>query len=828
MSFTTGDSIVSKQAMLNTNARRVLHSTMMAVLAVFTTSSAMATIPVVTQLEPRGVVRGEETVIQFKGSRLSDASEVLCDLPGIEILEVKAVNNSQVDVKVKAAADLTPGLYPLRLITKSGIANLRLLGVGAMPIVKEAEPNNEFDAPQKIELNSTVDGVVTREDIDHYQVDLKKGQTLNVEVEGIRIAFSLRNRDILDPYIAILDSGRFEVASSDDSALLQQDGLCSFTAPEDGTYTILVRDSSFQGSNLGGYRLHVGTFPRPVTVIPAGGQPSTELNAKLVMSDGSERTATIPLPSETYEQWGVVTQDETGVTPSPNWIRVNDLPVVMEQEPNDDRAKAPVAQVPGAYCGIISQPGDFDCFAFEAKKGTRYRVEVFSRNVLRSPLDAVLNVFAPNNSTLSSSDDSRGKTDPFIEFDAKEDGLHKVRVYDHLRGGGPTYNYRIEVTTPAPGVGLTLKELRRDEAEVVSVPIGGRGAMMVTVSRDRYSGEVNFNLDGLPEGVTATTFPVPAGRPEAPIVLTAAADAKHNASLFTIYGKGDEKNPLVGGKLSQTHKLVLGQNRRWMWGYDTERAAMAVTDPVPFEFEVVQPKTPIVRNGSKELLVRIKRDEGFEETVSLRTLYNPPGIGINNSRSIPKGKNEVSIPITANSGAGVGEWPIIFRAYYNTKNGQAVEVTPPINLVVESQLFKYEFPKSAGELGADVAYVLPVEKLRDFEGEAEVQLVGLPAGVTCEAPTQKIADDTEAVTFQLKITDKAKVGRHKTINTQSRVHVDGETIIQTEGTGELRIDKPLPPKVDAPKKPEAKPAEKKPAAPKPLSRLEQLRQEKKQ
>ena len=443
-------------------------------------------------------------------------------------------------------------------------------------------------------------------------------------------------------------------------------------------------------------------------------------------------------------------------------------------------------------------------------------------------MDAVANVFGPNNATIVSSDDSRGRIDPFLEFDAKEDGRHTVRIYDHLRGGGATHNYRIEVTIPTPAVNLTLKELRRDEAQVVSVPIGGRAAMMVTAGRDRYNGVVNLSLDGLPEGVTATTFPVPAGRPEVPVVFTASADAKHDASLYTIFAKGDDKNPLVGGKLSQTHKLVLGQNRRWMWGYDTERAAIAVTDPVPFEVEVVQPKTPIVRNGSKSLKVRITRQEGFEETVSFRTLYNPPGIGINNSRSIPKGKTEVEIPITANGGAGIGEWPIIFVAYYNTKNGQAMTATPPINLVVENSLFKYEFPKSAGELGADVAYSIPVEILREYEGEAEVQLVGLPAGVTCDERIQKLTPESTAVTFALKLTDKAKVGRHKTLNAQSRVSVDGEVIVQTNGTGELRIDKPLPPKVDAPAQPKAKPAEKKPAAPKPLSRLEQLRQQKNQ
>ncbi|MCA9139682.1 MAG: pre-peptidase C-terminal domain-containing protein [Planctomycetales bacterium] len=803
-----------------------------AMLVVFSFSmslcqTAFATLPVVTSLEPRGVVRGEETVVQFKGTRLSDASEVLCDLPGIEILEVKAVSNAVTEVKLRAAADLTPGLYPIRLITKSGIANLRLIGVGSMPLVTEVEPNDDFAAPQKIELNCTIDGVVKREDVDHYQVQLKAGQTLNVEIEGIRVANSLRNQNILDPYVAILDEGRFEVASSDDSALLQQDGFCSFTAPADGTYSILVRDSSFLGSDLGGYRLHVGTFPRPVAIIPGGGQPSTVLDAQLVLSDGTQRSAKIPLPSENYPQWGVTTEDENGVTPSPNWIRVNELPVAMEQEPNDDRTKAPVVAVPGAYCGVIDKPGDYDCFTFEAKKGTKYRVEVFARNVLRSPLDAVLNVFNPKHATLTSSDDSRGRIDPYLEFDAQEDGNHTVRIYDHLRGGGPTYAYRIEVSMPTPSVNLTLKELRRDEAQVVEVPIGGSTAMVVTATRDRYNGEVNLSLDGLPAGVTATTFPMPAGRPEVPVILSAAPDAKHNASLYTIYAKGDDKNPLVGGKLSQHHKLVLGQNRREMWAYDTDRAAMAVTDEVPFSLELIQPNTPIVRSGSKNLLVKINKKEGFDERVSFRTLYNPPGVSINNSRYIDKGKTEIEIPITANSSAGIGTWPIIFVATYNSKTGSATTVTPPIMLEVQDSIFKYEFPKAAGELGTEVSIAIPMEILREYEGEAEVQLVGIPAGVTSPAATQKITPESKNVVFPLVIDAAAKVGKHKTLNCIARIKVGDETIVQTNGPGELRIDKPLPPKVDAPKAEEKKAeAPKQPAAPKPLSRLEQLRQKK--
>ena len=798
-------------------------------LALLPTGNAFATLPVVTKITPCGIVRGQETVITLAGSRLDDAHQVLCDLPGIEILEVKPIGGNKVEVKLRTDSNLTPGLYPIRLVTKSGIANLRLLGVGQIPVVNEVEPNNDFAAPQKIDLNCTIEGVVTREDIDYFQVALKAGQTLNVEVDGLRLAYSLNNQNILDPYIAILDEGRFEVASSDDSALLQQDGYCTFKAPKDGVYTVMIRDSSFLGSAVGLYRLHIGDYPRPLAVFPAGGQPSSQLKAKLLMADGSEQETTFELPADNTYLHGLATQTASGVSPSPNWVRVNELPVALEQEPNDDRRKAPVVPVPGAYCGMIEKPGDFDCFSFECKKGTRYRVEVFARHSLRSPLDPVINVYNPKAATLVSGDDSGGKIDPAVEFTAAEDGKHTVRIYDHLRGGSRLHQYRIEVTMPQPHVKLTLKQLRRNETERTAVPVGGSMAIVVTAARDRYNGEVNLSLDGLPEGVTATTFPMPPGRPEVPVLLTAAADAKHNASLYSMTAKGDEKSPLVGGRLSQTHNLVLGQNQRAMFTHRTERAAAAVTDAAPFTIEMVQPKTPIVRNGSKSLIVRIKKNAGFDERVTLRTLYNPPGVAINNSRYIDKGKTEAAIPITANGGAGIGTWPLILLATYNSSTGQAQIATNPIMLEVQDSLFAYTFPKSAGELDTEVTVAVPLTINRDPPGAAEAELVGLPAGVTSDAVKQPIPAGAESVSFPLKIAKDARVGLHKTLSIRTRVTVGDEVIMQTNGVGELRIDKPLPPKVEKPKEEKPKPkAAPKPAAPKPLSRLEQLRQMKKQ
>ena len=143
--------------------------------------------------------------------------------------------------------------------------------------MEEKEPNNEFLTPQKIPLNCTVHGVANNEDVDYFAVEAKKGQRISVEIEGMRLGTTF-----FDPYIAILDSKRFELATSDDTALLKQDGCLSIVAPADGTYIVMVRETSYRGNGACQYRLHVGTFPRPMAVVPAGGKLGEEVELRFI------------------------------------------------------------------------------------------------------------------------------------------------------------------------------------------------------------------------------------------------------------------------------------------------------------------------------------------------------------------------------------------------------------------------------------------------------------------------------------------------------------------------------------------------------------------
>src|SRR5262249_58898713 len=110
--------------------------------------------------------------------------------------------------------------------------------------------------PQKIPLNVTVLGVIDSEDVDYFAFEAKKGQRVTVEIEAMRLGTTL-----FDPYVAILDSKRFELAASDDAPLLGQDAVASVIIPADGTYVVQVRESAYGGNGACHYPLHISPLP---------------------------------------------------------------------------------------------------------------------------------------------------------------------------------------------------------------------------------------------------------------------------------------------------------------------------------------------------------------------------------------------------------------------------------------------------------------------------------------------------------------------------------------------------------------------------------------
>jgi hypothetical protein len=782
--------------------------------------SMLAAQPSINLIQPTGAQRGTEVETIIRGVRLNDAEQILFYEPGIQVTKLEADKPTEFKVKLKIAADCRLGMHAFRVRTATGMSNLLTLAVGVLPEVAEVEPNNDQTAAQAIALGTTVSGVIALEDVDYFSIEAKRGERITVEMEGLRLGLTF-----FDPSLAILDSKRFELARSDDTPLLRQDPLCSLIVPADGRYYIRVQEAAFGGSDRSFYRLHIGRFPRPTALIPAGGKPGETIEVTQLGAAADSKKQKIALPADGRDRFPIYASDERGTSPSPNWVRVSDLANAVETEPNHARDKATAFTAPAAIHGVIGEAGDVDYFKFTAKKGQRLQLRTYARKLLRSPLDAVVNVRDATGKSLVGNDDSGGSPDSFVEFTAPADGDYFVQIRDHLDSGGPDFAYRIEIAPPKRTLQFRLPQKVQYQDVTLEIPRGNRMAVLMRAERSNFGGKLKVELGGLPQKVTAQIDVVPDGRAEIPVLVTAAADAPLDGRLVDVVGRPEDSKINVQGRFVQRTMLARGQNNRDMWGYTAHRMATAVTKEAPFDIEIVQPKVPLVRDGTMPLKIVARRAEGFDGPISVRMLYNPAGVSSSGAISIPQGKNEVVLPLTANGSAVMLAYKIAVLGRATVGDGQ-IEVSSQLaDLTITDRLFDFAFERAAVELGQTTDMVVNITQKTPFDGPATIKVVGLPKGITAEA--KDITKDSKQLLVQLTAAADAPVGSHKTIACQVTVTQHGEPILHCMYGGQLRVNKPLPPKKTGAAKPKSKPATPAVAAkPKPLSRLEQLRQSK--
>ena len=569
-------------------------------------------------------------------------------------------------------------------------------------------------------------------------------------------------------------------------------------------------------------------------------------------------------------------------------MKVEAIPVAAEAEPNRDvYTQGTKVTLPAALTGVLAEEDDYDAFAFEAKKGERYRVTTLART-LRSPVDPVTQAFdVTNKKYLAGSDDVGNNPDGSFDLNIPADGTYAIRVYDHLHRHGPDMNYRIEVTRQEPEVRGQVVEFQRYVQPQWAVPAGGAVGRRVAVSRRNFGGKVVVETEGLPEGVRVEMPEVWGSSGQLPVVLFADETAPPAAAFATMklnHENGKAVGPIVYDALLTRYR---NNDRVIVEHFDTQ--PIAVTEAAPYRVWIEEPKLPAVPGAWTDLAIHCERKEGYEGEVRVEMLLNPPGCSSSRSVRFKKGETQHSFRVTAGDKAGVGRWDVCLRAYANV-GGTLENCSPFVPLIVADRTIDLKFEQAAGEQGTTIPVVVKATHNEAYAEPAKVTLHGLPP--KCSAEPRMLAPGQEELVFQVKVEKDAPAGTHKSLycvaevpfGTREPATPAGEQVAmadtpkpddgpEAEPTpdeketkadpekpadaepdaakdakpaeeskeepkaepapeplptvphqfrgGKLRIDKPLPPKKDAPKpKPEAKPE---PAAKKPLSRLEQLR-----
>ena len=782
---------------------------------------ADAASPSVTRHAPMGGQRGTEVELTLSGARLQAPSGLLFYRPGIEVrsIEPGAKTGEQVRARLALAPDCPLGEHPFRLRTASGLSAVRIFRVGPFPLAEEVEPNNAFEQPQAVALNVTVEGVVKNEDVDYYAVEARKGDRLTAEIEGIRLGTAM-----FDPYVAILDAKRFERDVSDDTALLLQDSVASIVVPEDGRYLVQVRETSFAGSDESRYRLHIGTYPRPRAVHPAGGAPGETVTVRYLGDVAGPLEAAVPLPAQ-EGPFDLYAQRDGLSAPSPNLVRVFAGANVREAEPNNERGQATASDAPPAlaFDGLVGAPGDRDWYRFKATKGQELTIDVLARR-LRSPLDPTLALHGPDGNKIADNDDAEGP-DSHLDFKPPADGEYTLVVTDHLGAGGESFAYRVEIRPVAPTLALSVPVFKKDtqEYQAAAVPRGNRFAILLAAKRDNLSGALQAALDGLPAGVKAIVPDFVDGADQVPVLFEAAPDAPLAGALVDVRAKGKAGEREVPGRFAQTVELVRGNPNNTVYYKTTvDRLALAVTEEAPFRLELDQPKAALPQAGSLRLRVKAERKPGFDGVIAIKLVHAPAGVSSSSDLSIPAGQSALEIALNAAGDAATRTTRIVVIGSAQVGGGELWVSSGYADLEVCAPWVRGKLLLATVQRGAPAEVVCGLEQLRPFEGPARLRLFGLPPKTSAEEKT--FTREAKEVVFQVKTEPDSPTGQHKSLFCSMDLQINGESIQQTiTPTGTLRID-PVPAATVAEAKP-APPPTPAPAAEKRLSRLEQLRRQ---
>lgn len=729
--------------------------------------------PQVSSVAPCGGARGTEVVVTLTGQRLLEPQGLLLAREGLVVGRIESVKPETCKVTLVVPPECPLGMHPFRLRTKYGLSNLLAFEVG---VLRELAFDPKSDKPCEVPLGTTVSARLAGEETHRYALTLAAGECVHCEVEGLRLG-----QAPLDLAMVVLGPDGTRVAAADDTALGIKDPLVTFTAAVAGTYRVEIAPAFVAPTNVGEYRMHVGTFPRPIGALPCGGAPGEELDVEL-LGDVPGQRMRVRLPERSGELFAFLPSDARGTAPTPIWLRVGGPPNQVAKE--DAKGRLAVTW-PASVHGVLGKPDAVALYAFTAKKGQELEFRVFART-LRSPLDAVLTLRQADGRFVAGNDDNNGP-DPLLRFAAPADGDYVLEVRDLLRKGSSEHFYRLEGAPRVVAPSLRMIVSQREEASI-AVPRGGCGAAVLAPAN--FDGEAQLELvaERLPAGVSASFGPLRRGANVLPLVLHAdTATPLQGANLgFAVRGpKAPESRP---SGYAQEVPRAFARNNQPVLSTRLDVLQVAVTESAPFTLKVDAPRVPVVRGAPLALVVHVERAAGFADPVRLRALWNPPGLS-SGQVVLDARTRAATFTIDAAGAAQLGAFPYALIASVDQKGGVLELASEFVEVRVDQPWLEAELGKVRTEQGAPCDLAIKIERKHEFAGAAAAVLLGLPRGVT--ATPQTLAPDAKTLTFALQVAADAQVGKHRSVVLEVRVPTPEGELVHRFGGGELRVDAPL-------------------------------------
>jgi len=622
------------------------------VLAFLAPTPALGQRPVIRYVFPAGGMRGSTFQATVAGTNLVGVTQVRVVPPDVSASVVERVSSTQVRISVSVSKDAQLGEHDLRVVGTAGASNMFRFFVGQFPETNRDPSNVDRYHPQTLPtLPIVVNGQILEGTRNYYRFMARKGETVVCRGQAREIIPFIADAvpGWADLCLTLFDPEGRQIASNDDYHL-GPDPVLIQRIPQDGIYTLEVKDILDRGRDDFVYRLTVGAIPFITRIYPMGARRGTDCTVQLVGVNLPQNTFTVH--STAGDPAVLAIRVPNGPTLSNSVpFGLSDTPEVEEVEPNDTPSTARLIVPPVTINGRIDRPGDEDWFVFRARAREMLVMEVHARR-LGSPMDGILTLFAAGGRQLAENDDNPDPDEPLLTYQAdprivylfRTSGTYYLRLRDVTGNGGEEYEYRLTIAPPSPDFRLTVNP------DTIVVPRGDSTVLVVTAQRrDGFAGDITVDVRNLPKGFESSRAVIRA--PQTTAVLTLTAPEQTPVTLFSpqIVGTATVEGRTVERVATGTERVMQAFSYTH---YPTTREVLGSLGPGG-GFRLVAEAMPsgplnLPKGGSATFKVRVMRSLRMRQPITLRLAVPVQWIQME-PVTIPADAEEATVTLTASA-----------------------------------------------------------------------------------------------------------------------------------------------------------------------------------
>jgi hypothetical protein len=816
--------------------------------------------PRITHIMPLGGQAGTTFELKVTGQDITEVEGLHFNFPGVKV-ETTSNETVPIDKKVKGKGKAkTPaplnlqkfkvtlpasaplGIQDVRIVTKQGISNPRAFVVSDHKEFGEEEPNDDVPKAQRIELNSTVNGVIAAPtDVDYYVFTGKKGQ----RVVCSALTTSIDSR--LNALIQLYGEDGGYLGSNRNYA--RNDALLDAVLPADGDYYVRVCSFTYtQGGVDYFYRLSVSTAPWIDAIFPSIVEPGKEtkvtvygrnlpggkLDPNSMVNDRAlEKTVVTvkassdPLALQRLAHAGLMTpvssmldgfdyrlKNDAGQS-NPFLLTYASAPVVLDNGDNDEQEKAQQIPVPSFIAGRIEKKADRDWYAFEAKKGQVINIEAFSER-LGVETDLYFQLRNEKGTLIVEQDDTAEILSPHFytankdpqkyRFAPTADGTYYLMVSS--RGAftdyGPRNIYTVHIAPEEPDFRLIAMPTSPLAPEGNHVNQAGGAAFTVFIWRlGNFNSEITISGDNLPQGVSVKPQVISSGQKQAVIVVHADSDAKRYAGAIKFVGSATFKGQkLLREVRSATITWPVAQAATPTITRLDRELVLAVRDKAPYSLVVSAQKISVIQGAKISIPVKVVGSDKFKGNVQVTAIGGPTGLNSPAVSIAPGQGGTVSLDAKGGMAFAPGNYTIFVRGQTQPINlkqpapkgtpPNIVQISMPVSLtIVPKQLGKLSVPTTTTKVARGKTVEITVKFARQYDLPLALKVEAiLPPnlkGVIVEEANIKENEDETRIVFS--VAPNATIGTTPQITIRATAMFNGTVPVVHETKVSLNITK---------------------------------------